>query len=105
MAIDTQTKRRSVHGYGIGTIAPLADGTIGSADREHMAWLYAGIAATAPPAAELPFISDAYTYDDSGGTGSITGGTVLSGDAIYDEASATGTVGSGTTQDADTIYD
>lgn len=84
MAIDTESKRRSVHGYGIGTIAPVADGTIGSADREHMAWLYAGIAASAPAAPELPFVSDAYIYDDSGGTGSISSGAVQSADTIYD---------------------
>lgn len=51
------------------------------------------------------FISDAYIYDSGSGTGSISGGTVLSGDAIYDESSATGAIGSGTTQNPDTIYD
>lgn len=47
MAIDTQTKRRSVSGYSGIIIAPLADGTIGAADRAHVAGLYA-VSASAP---------------------------------------------------------
>jgi len=45
VAIDTETKRRSVHGYAAGgIIAPVADGSIGAGDRVHMAWLYSGLA-------------------------------------------------------------
>lgn len=54
MAIDTPNKRRSVHGYGIGTIYPVADGTIGTEDRRHVAWLYAGILAPPSPIPSPP---------------------------------------------------
>ena len=43
MAIDTQNKRRSVHGYTHTPIYPVADGTVGAQDRPHVAWLYAGL--------------------------------------------------------------
>lgn len=89
MAIDTQTRRRSVHGYGIGTIAPVADGSIGMADREHMAWLYSGISAGTEPTGADSFVSDAYIYDSTGASGAI----------------GSGAIGSGTTQNPDTIYD
>lgn len=48
MAIDTQNKRRSVQAYGGAIVYPLADGTISSADREHVSWLYAGIPVSPP---------------------------------------------------------
>ncbi|KKN70109.1 hypothetical protein LCGC14_0434340 [marine sediment metagenome] len=50
MAIDTETKRRSVLGMGLMflTMPPLADGTIGAVDREHITGLYAGIAPATP---------------------------------------------------------
>lgn len=51
------------------------------------------------------FVSNAYAYDEAGGTGSASGGTVQSGDTIYDETSATGAIADGTAQSADTIYD
>lgn len=104
MPIDTQSKRRSVHGYGIGTIAPVADGTIDSADREHMAWLYAGISAAPPPTPEAPFVGDAYVYDAGSGTGSISGGTVIPGETIYDQGSGTGSILSGTILPSDVDY-
>ena len=47
MAIDTQNKRRSVHGYTHTPIYPVADGTVGTQDRPHVAWLYAGITISA----------------------------------------------------------
>lgn len=45
MAVDTQTKRRSVAGMTLMflVIAPLADGTIAAVDRMHITGLYAGI--------------------------------------------------------------
>jgi len=44
MAIDTQDKRRSVSvAYGWLTVMPVADGTIGTADRPHARWLYRGL--------------------------------------------------------------
>lgn len=46
MAIDTENKRRSVHGYTFpALILPTADGTIRALDRQHVCGLYAGIAA------------------------------------------------------------
>jgi len=46
MAVDTETKRRSVLGMTIISlvIAPLADGTVANVDREHIIGIYAGIA-------------------------------------------------------------
>ena len=102
MAIDTQTKRRSVSGYSGIVIAPLADGTIGAADREHITGLYAGIAASPPVAPDLAFQGDAYYYDGGGATGSITGGTVLDGP---NQSSATGSITGGTVLPAEIIYD
>lgn len=49
MAIDTVNKRRSVSGYTIFPVFPVADGTIDQSDREHSTWLYSGIAAESPP--------------------------------------------------------
>lgn len=81
--IDTQTKRRSVSGYSGIIIAPLADGAIGAADREHVAGLYAGISST-PPVSTDAYIGDTTIYDLNSPTGSITGGTVLDSEYIYD---------------------
>jgi hypothetical protein len=53
MAIDTENKRRSVHAYAGAIVYPRADGAITKPDREHSAWLYAGIPASAPPAVTL----------------------------------------------------
>ena len=44
MAIDTQNKRRSVQAYLFGLVRPVADGTVGTADRPTVAWFYAGLA-------------------------------------------------------------
>lgn len=46
MAVDTETKRRSVLGMTVMSliVAPLADGTIANVDREHITSIYAGIA-------------------------------------------------------------
>ena len=45
MALDSQTKRRSVLATGLAflVIAPLTDGTTSAVDREHITGLYAGI--------------------------------------------------------------
>lgn len=48
MAIDTETKRRSVSGYTEFLINPVADGTINARERMHMAWLYGGIDPSPP---------------------------------------------------------
>lgn len=53
MAIDTENKRRSVQAYAGGIVYPRADGAITKPDREHTAWLYAGIPAAAPPSTSL----------------------------------------------------
>lgn len=46
MAIDTETKRRSVLGMTIIPllVAPVPDGTVANVDREHVVGIYAGIA-------------------------------------------------------------
>lgn len=80
--IDTQTKRRSVSGYSNLIIAPLVDGLIDAADREHMAGLYAGIASNQPTSTE-PYSGDTTIYDLNSATGSITGGTVIPPEYIY----------------------
>lgn len=55
MAIDTETKRRSVLGYtlGVALVLPVADSSITVGDRAHVAGLYAGlsVAAAVPDAA------------------------------------------------------
>jgi hypothetical protein len=43
MAIDTEDKRRSVHGYTMTPIYPVADGSVDTQDRPHVAWIYRGI--------------------------------------------------------------
>ncbi len=48
MAIDTETKRRSVQAYTFGLMRPLADGTINSGDRACAAWLYSGLSYSPP---------------------------------------------------------
>lgn len=53
MAIDTETKRRSAQADVAGTIRPVADGTIGTADRAHCAWMYSGLTYAAPDAAVI----------------------------------------------------
>jgi hypothetical protein len=42
MAIDTQSKRRSVQAYTSGLMRPVPDGTVAVADRATATWLYAG---------------------------------------------------------------
>ena len=50
MAVDTRSRRASVLGvaFPINLTPPLADGVIGTEDRGHLAYCYAGIAASAP---------------------------------------------------------
>jgi hypothetical protein len=52
MAIDTRDRRAAAIMAGIPfiVIAPLADGTIDAADRQHIAHVYPGIAAAGPVA-------------------------------------------------------
>lgn len=38
----TENKRRSIGGYALSWLAPRPDGTIGTLDRRHLAWLYPG---------------------------------------------------------------
>ncbi len=47
MAIDTETKRKSMLGFGSGDLLPKQDGTIDAGDRLTLLWLYYGIAADA----------------------------------------------------------
>ena len=47
MAVDTRNKRASAIGVGLSValLLPLADGTVGQADRQQTAYQYSGIAA------------------------------------------------------------
>lgn len=49
MAVDTATKRASVLGFTLAArlVLPIPDGTIGQADRQHVAYSYAGLTAQA----------------------------------------------------------
>ena len=49
MAVDTQNKRRATVG-----VLPVPDGTIATADRQHVLWIYPGILAGAPSGGVLP---------------------------------------------------
>jgi hypothetical protein len=42
MAIDSEDKRRSVHGYTMTPIYPVADGSVDTQDRPHVGWIYRG---------------------------------------------------------------
>jgi len=55
MAIDTAAKRRSIPGVSFyaGLTNPVADGTIGTSDRQHTGYGYVGIAADTPPAGRI----------------------------------------------------
>ena len=48
MAIDSEDKRRSVHGYTMTPIYPVADGTVDTQDRPHVGWIYRGLTIVAP---------------------------------------------------------
>jgi len=65
VAIDSEDKRRSVTGViGNFTIKPVADGTIGAADRAHAACFYAGLTyGEAPEPSDLPIF--AYYYNQA----------------------------------------
>ena len=43
MAIDTETRRRSVQAYTFGLMRPVPDSTIGAGDRATATWLYSGL--------------------------------------------------------------
>jgi hypothetical protein len=43
MAIDSETKRRSVQSYSLPGVLPLADGTVAEGDRAHVSWYYSGM--------------------------------------------------------------
>jgi hypothetical protein len=59
MAIDTRRKRSSVLGVGVAVALtlPLSDGTVGPADRAHVAYSYGGIAAGVPVIVGLKTLS------------------------------------------------
>lgn len=53
MAIDTESRRRSVQAYTLGVMRPAPDGSIGAGDRATAAWVYSGLfdGGSTPPAA------------------------------------------------------
>lgn len=58
MAVDTRSKRASVLGIGLAAALtlPLPDGTVGQADRQHVAFCYPGITAAVIAAAAADLI-------------------------------------------------
>lgn len=50
VAIDTANRRNSAGQFMLTVSLPAPDGTIDAPDRLHTAWLYSGIAASAPAA-------------------------------------------------------
>lgn len=105
MPIDTENKRRSVSGYTITPVLPIADSTVGALDREMVAWLYAGI----PPGGGIPPVPTVVTVSadtiyDMATAGGPLGGTILAEATIYDHADATGAAG-GVMQPSETTYD
>lgn len=58
MAIDTETKRRSVQAYTFGLMRPLPDGAISSGDRATVAWLYSGLSYS-PAQPAVPVVTPA----------------------------------------------
>lgn len=62
--IDTETKRKSILGFGSGDLLPHPDGTLAQGDRLTLLWLYSGI--TADPPEEPVFRSS--TYRPTAGT-------------------------------------
>lgn len=67
MAIDTENKRRSTM-----AVLPVPDGTVGQADRQQVAWIYAGILVTAS-------IVGLIDLEDIGIAGPRLGGIVVAG--------------------------
>lgn len=55
MAIDTETRRRSAqYGDPSGQTRPVPDGTVGTSDRAHCAWLYSGLTYSSPTVEDGP---------------------------------------------------
>jgi len=105
VALDSQTKRRSVLATGLAflVIAPLTDGTTSAVDREHITGLYAGINPTTHVAtADLHIFSTSLVEPnhvaDSGdnvlfkGQIEVQGGAYIGGSANYTAFSATGSI-------------
>jgi len=105
VALDSQTKRRSVLATGLAflVIAPLTDGTTSAVDREHITGLYAGINPTTHVAtADLHIFSTSLVEPnhvaDSGdnvlfkGQIEVQGGAYIGGIANYTAFSATGSI-------------
>lgn len=63
MAIDTENKRRSVQAYSFGLMRPVADGSVGVADRPTVAWLYSGLSYSPPPPVAAADPSGLKTYN------------------------------------------
>ena len=105
MALDTETKRRSVLATGLAflVIAPFADGVISNVDREHVTALYAGIAPVSSVSTTDLHIFSAVIVEpnhvaDSGSNVlfknqiEAQGGAYFGGSANYTAFSATGSI-------------
>lgn len=74
MAIDTQTKRRAASSYPfLVFVFPVADGTIGSFDRAHVAGFYSTSAAVGSLGAIHVIAQQVYVAGQAAGMGSIYG--------------------------------
>lgn len=106
MAVDSETKRRSVAGMLIMAlaIAPVPDGTVAAVDREHATAIYAGIAPASPGVATnaIHIFSEATVepdhVSDSGNDLLVAeqieaqGGGYFGGPSNYTKISATGDI-------------
>ena len=105
MALDSETKRRSVLATGLAflVIAPFADGVISNVDREHVTALYAGIAPVSSVSTTDLHIFSAVIVEpnhvaDSGSNVlfknqiEAQGGAYFGGSANYTAFSATGSI-------------
>ena len=62
MAVDSKAKRFSMMALGRGAILIDPDGTIAQADRQHLLWLYGGIAAISPAARGINVFADTRSH-------------------------------------------
>jgi hypothetical protein len=82
MAVDTRSKRASVLGIGLAAALtlPLSDGAVGQPDRQHVAFCYAGLAASTVEAAQADVVVRvgelAGTIEISELTGTVRAGVI-----------------------------
>lgn len=67
MALDTRNRRASAVAFAIGhgRVWPNPDGTIDQPDRQHIAWVYPGITASAPGTPEVEVFGNGVSIPDN----------------------------------------